>query len=120
MRVWTLRTGLLLLAVLAVWHVGSTFAAFNGTASPPGSSFSGNADWTPPTADRAVVQKTQGGNGGYIKQGGTFWVYANVTEARKPAGRGSPETPATHSISPPAQPTPPSTGRPWIADGASY
>src|SRR2546423_14466962 len=100
MRVWTLRTGLLLLAVLAVWHVGSTFAAFNGTASPPGSSFSGNADWTPPTAGRAVVQKTQGGTGGYIKQGGTFWGYANVTDAGNPAGGGFPGTAATSSCSP--------------------
>jgi hypothetical protein len=120
MRVWTLRIGLPLLAALAVWHVGATFAAFNGTASPPASSFSGNPDWTPPTAGRAVVQKTQGGNGGYIKQGGTFWVYANVTDAGNPAGGVSTVTAATNSFSTTANPTLSSTGGPWTVDGLSY
>jgi hypothetical protein len=38
-------------------------------------------DTTPPTVSAAVIGKTQGGTPGYVKQGGTYYVYANATDA---------------------------------------
>lgn len=37
-------------------------------------------DLQAPTVSAAAIAKTQGGTGGYIKQGGTYYVYANVTD----------------------------------------
>lgn len=37
-------------------------------------------DTTPPTVSAAVIAKTQGGTPGFVKQGGTFFVYANASD----------------------------------------
>ena len=43
-----------------------------------------------PTVSGAVIAKSAGGAAGYIKQGGTYYVYANVTgSGTPPAGLGS-------------------------------
>jgi hypothetical protein len=41
-------------------------------------------DTVAPTVSATVVAKTQGGTTGYIKQGGTYYVYANVTDGGTP------------------------------------
>jgi hypothetical protein len=38
-------------------------------------------DTQAPTVTAAAIAKTQGGTAGYVKQGGTYYVYANVTDA---------------------------------------
>ena len=43
-----------------------------------------------PTVSSAVIAKSAGGAGGFIKQGGSYYVYANVTgSGTPPAGLGS-------------------------------
>ncbi|MDP9336939.1 MAG: hypothetical protein M3Q30_27000, partial [Actinomycetota bacterium] len=37
-------------------------------------------DTTPPTASAAVINKSTGDTPGYVKQGGQYYVYANVTD----------------------------------------
>jgi hypothetical protein len=71
----------LLLAVTA----GSVWAAFTAKAGSNGDEIRAAADWVAPTAGASVIQKTEGGTPGYIRQGGTYRVYASVTDAGNPA-----------------------------------
>ena len=71
----------LLVAVPALAVVGVQFSAasFTSSSTNPRSALSAKADWSPPAASASVIGKTAGGPGGYIKQGGTYYVYANVS-----------------------------------------
>jgi hypothetical protein len=79
-------TWALLVAVpaLAVAGVQFSAASFTSRSTNPRNSLSAKADWSPPAAGASVIAKTAGGPGGYIKQGGTYYVYANVTDAGNP------------------------------------
>lgn len=61
-----------------VYAVGSlgTVASANVTVS---------VDTTPPNVSAAVIAKTQGGSPGYVRQGGTYYVYANVSDPGSPS-----------------------------------
>jgi hypothetical protein len=71
---------------LAVLTTGTAFALFVDTAPVTGNVFTTKTDWTPPTIGTSVIAKTAGGLTGYIKQGGTYYVYANVTDTGNPSG----------------------------------
>jgi hypothetical protein len=71
---------LILLAVGA----GTALAIFVQQQTVPSNSFSTAADWSPPTTSASVIGKTAGGTAGFIKQGGTYNVYANVTDVGNP------------------------------------
>lgn len=71
--------------VLFVLGAGTAYAAFSRITSNPGNSFQTVDDFLGPTASRAVVQKSQGGTAGYLKNGGTFRVYAQVDDQGNPA-----------------------------------
>jgi predicted ribosomally synthesized peptide with SipW-like signal peptide len=63
---------------------GATYAAFSATTSNGGNSLSTAADWTPPTVPSAVIAHSPG-VGGFIGQGKTYRVYANVNDSGNPA-----------------------------------
>jgi hypothetical protein len=42
-------------------------------------------DTTPPTTTAAAISKSAGGTPGYIKQGGTYYIYANATDPGTPS-----------------------------------
>jgi hypothetical protein len=73
----------LLLGLAAVG--GSVFGAFSSTNASPSNTISAAPDFIAPTTSRSVIAKTTGGTPGFIKQGGTYYVYANVTDAGNPA-----------------------------------
>jgi predicted ribosomally synthesized peptide with SipW-like signal peptide len=84
------RSRLLALLALAVAATvlaggGGTWAAFSSTTSTSVSTLSSAPDWTAPTISASVIGKTAGGNTGSIKQGGTYYVYANITDSGNPA-----------------------------------
>jgi hypothetical protein len=58
--------------------VGGTFAAFKSQTDNPSNSVTAASDFRAPPLTAQVVSKTQGGAPAYIKQGGTYYVYANV------------------------------------------
>jgi hypothetical protein len=64
---------------------GAAVAAFSSSTSNAGNSFAAAADWEPPTISSSVVSKSPGYLAGKIKQGGTFYVYANVSDGGNPA-----------------------------------
>jgi hypothetical protein len=62
-----------------------TFAAFTGSADNPGNRVSAASDFRAPTVSASVIAKSAGGAPSFIKQGGTYRVYANVADAGNPA-----------------------------------
>lgn len=62
-----------------------TFARFSAAASNPGDSFAAAADWVAPSASSTTIAKTAGGTPGYIRQGASYYVYANVADSGNPA-----------------------------------
>jgi hypothetical protein len=82
------RAGILLaLAAVAAagTSVGATHAAFSQSTASPGNVITTVPDWLAPVASRSVVQKSEGGETGYLRQNGSFRAYAEVTDAGNPA-----------------------------------
>ena len=59
-------------------------ANFNSVSTNPGTSVGTAPDYAAPDVVRAVVAKSQGGTAGFVKQGGTYYVYAEVTDSGNP------------------------------------
>lgn len=79
------RTTGVLLGVLAICSL-TTAAQARWTAAGAGSaSASAIPDWVAPSVGSTVVAKTAGYLPGFIKQGGSYYVYANVTDSGNPA-----------------------------------
>ena len=90
MRPLPRRAPRLVLAALACGAVilgalGVTHAAFTQATQNPGNVITARPDWTPPSAGRSVVQKTEGGETGYVRTGNDFRAYAQVTDSGNPA-----------------------------------
>jgi hypothetical protein len=74
----------LILAVALVAGMPAALAAF--TSSTAASNTIGTAaDWLPPSVSSTVIAKQTGYLAGSIKQGGTYYVYANVADSGNPA-----------------------------------
>jgi hypothetical protein len=93
-----------------------TYALFSTQASNGSPGLGADADWTPPDASAAVVAKSAGGDGGYIRQGGTYYAYASVVDGGNP-----PSGVASVSVDPGTGPILlGSAGGPWTVEGVSY
>ncbi|MEX2555755.1 MAG: hypothetical protein WEB06_08990 [Actinomycetota bacterium] len=79
------RAAILLVLLLVCLSAGVAFAFFSDSSPVTGNTFSTKADWEAPTASESVVAKTVGYSAGYIKQGATYYVYANITDGGNPA-----------------------------------
>ena len=64
---------------------GSVWGAFSAETINAGNEVIASADWSPPEVTSSVIAKTQGGTPGFIRQGGTYFVYANAIDAGSPA-----------------------------------
>jgi hypothetical protein len=64
---------------------GSTLAAFRTSTSNAGNGFSAASDYRAPSVSTTTIAKTPGYSAAYLKQGGTYYVYANVTDTGSPA-----------------------------------
>jgi hypothetical protein len=73
------------LAALALAGDGFTLASFTSTSSSPGNRVTAAPDFLAPAVSASVVGKSAGGTPGFVKQGGTYFVYANVTDDGNPA-----------------------------------
>jgi hypothetical protein len=78
------RTAVLPALLLVVSSAGAAFAVFTKSTPVPSNTFSTKADWEAPTASPSVIAKTVGYSAGYIKQGATYYVYANITDGGNP------------------------------------
>lgn len=78
-------------------------------------------DTVGPVVDAAAIGKTTLGSGGYVKQGGTFYVYAQVNDVGSPAVGVSTVTADVSTIRTGTTAAALSTtGGPWTVDGVSY
>ena len=76
----------LLAALLGLTAVcGSVWGAFSAETINAGNEVIASADRSPPEVTSSVIAKTQGGTPGFIRQGGTYFVYANAIDAGSPA-----------------------------------
>jgi hypothetical protein len=73
-------TGACLLAI-----TGTVWGAFSGEAANHGSEIVAAPDFVAPSASHAVIQKTQGGVPGFVRPGGSFYVFGNVADTGNPA-----------------------------------
>ncbi|MEX2196210.1 MAG: hypothetical protein WD844_13070 [Thermoleophilaceae bacterium] len=106
------------LGVLASAGQG-TQALFSSASSNPGNAFSAAPDLTAPSAAPAVVGKASGGSTGYIKQGGSYHVYANVTDGGSPPS-GTASVSADVSGFDSGQTSVPMSSGSWTAGGQSF
>jgi hypothetical protein len=81
------RAALAVLALCAACAatLGGTLSAFNVSSTTPSASFTAAPDWTAPTVSAAVIGRTTAYYTGYIKQGASYYVYANVSDTGNPA-----------------------------------
>lgn len=84
-RLGSARLPLALALAALIVSVGSSAAAFRSPADNPGNSVTAAPDFRPPTVTASAIGKTQGGSTGFVKKGGTYFVYANVTDSGNPA-----------------------------------
>lgn len=68
------------LAILAggLSLIPATFAAFSARTETAGNNVTAATDFRPPQVTAVAVGKTSGGATGFLKQGGGYFVYANV------------------------------------------
>jgi hypothetical protein len=84
---WTRAALLTLLAsTLALAGIDVTFASLTSRAESAGSIVTAAKDFRAPAVTAVVMGKTTGGATGFVKQGGAYFVYANVSaDTGKPA-----------------------------------
>jgi hypothetical protein len=70
-------------AVAALLAGRGTWSAFSQTTSDGPAAFSSAVDWTAPSASASVIAHSSKGPG--VKAGGSYAVYANVTDSGNPA-----------------------------------
>jgi hypothetical protein len=117
------RLSVLLVAVCALVAGASTlrqtWSGWTATTSNPGISFAAAPDWEPPALGTAVIGKEAGGTAGYIHQGGTYYVYANVSDGGNPASGTSAVTVSLPSLTTGQTAVALTTGS-FTAQGSSY
>lgn len=103
-----------------VLAVSLSTASFTDTSQNP-QTVSAVADFLAPTASASVTAKSQGGVDGYVKKGGTYYVYANVTESGNPAsGIASVKASVAEITSGQTAASLTGAGGPFSVDGVSY
>ena len=63
---------------------GVVWALYSDDATSSGNELVAAADWVAPSVSESVIGKSQGGVPGYIRQGGTYMVYASVSDSGGP------------------------------------
>lgn len=99
--------------------IGHSFGSFAGTASNNGNTFATATDYRAPTTNGSVIAKTAGGTAGFIKQGGAYNVYADVTDTGNPASGISSVRSNSSTITTGATATSLSSGS-FTIDGLTY
>ena len=99
--------------------VGSTASAFRSPTESTANSVTAAPDFRAPTVATSAIGKTQGGATGFVKKGGTYFAYANVTDSGNPASGTASVTADLTSLTAGASPVTLSPGS-FSAGGQSY
>ena len=98
---------------------GATHTAFFATTSNNGNSITADPDWTAPSASGSVIMRDGGNFPGYVRQGGQYYVYANVTDSGNPPSGIASVTADVSSVTT-GQTAAPLTAGSWIVAGVTY
>lgn len=107
------------LLIAVTMSVGQSFGSFTATAANGGNTFATASDYRAPTINRSVIAKSAGGTPGFIKQGGAYFVYADITDTGNPASGISTATSSTSTVTTGATATALSSGS-FSIGGLSY
>ncbi len=102
--------------------MAGVFAAFTATVSNTSNSLAAADDWTAPTITRAVIERTDTDKGaGYVKQGGNYYIYAQITDTGNPASGVSTATADVDNVTAGQTAVALTTaGGPWTINGLAY
>jgi hypothetical protein len=75
----------LLLCAAGSVLLGGTVSAYTGSVTSASNGFSAASDYTAPVTAVSVVGRSTAYDTGFIKQGATYYVYANVSDTGNPA-----------------------------------
>ncbi len=65
--------------------LGGTISAYTGSVTTASNAFTAAPDFTAPVIATAAVARTTAYDTGFIKQGGTYYIYANVSDSGNPS-----------------------------------
>jgi hypothetical protein len=65
--------------------LGGTLSAYTASVSTASNAFAASPDWTAPTSTAQAVGRSTAYNTGFIKEGGSYYVYAEVGDTGNPA-----------------------------------
>ncbi len=99
--------------------LGGVFGLFSSTNANPSNNFASAPDYVAPSAARSVIGKTQGGTPGYVHQGGTYYVFADLSDSGNPASGIAGATSNTSTVTTGASSTTLSSGS-FTVGGLSY
>jgi hypothetical protein len=118
----SLATVATVLAGLATIGAGVAYAAFSKTTSNDSNVITGRPDWLAPIASVYTVAKNSGYSAAYVKQGGTYYVYAQVAEptSNPAAGIATVTADASALTSGQTAAALSTTGGPFTYGGVSY
>ena len=77
------------------------------------------ADVTPPTVTALAIGKVEGGATGYVRQGGTYYVYANIVDPGDPASGVAPASADVSAVTT-GQAAVPMVAGSYVAGGVNY
>ncbi len=70
--------GAMVVIVIGLGAITPSFASFSSQAENPGNSVTAASDFRAPQVTAIALGKASGGTPGFVKQGGSYFVYANV------------------------------------------
>jgi hypothetical protein len=109
----------LLVASACSLTVGATESAYTAAVTTASSTFTAAADWTAPVAAASVIGRTTAYDTGVIREGASYYVYANVSDTGNPSS-GIVSVSANVSAITSGDTAAPLTAGSYVAEGTSY
>jgi hypothetical protein len=119
-RAKTIVTTLIATIALALIAIPAALAAFSSNTENPGDTITAAPDFVSPAITATAVGKTQGGATGFVKKGGTYFVYANISADTGNPASGLATVKANAAELSSSQTAATMTAGSYTAGGASY
>lgn len=112
--------GAVIVVAIGFGAITPSFATFSSRADSPGNSVTAANDFRAPQVTAVVLSKASGGAPGFVKQGGSYFIYANVAaDTGNPASGTASVTADASSLTTGATTVPLVAGS-YSAGGVSY
>lgn len=98
---------------------GNTVSAYTDSGTSGAGTLTAASDWTAPSVSAAIVGKAAGGDPGYVRANGGYYIYANVADTGNPAA-GILSVQAAISALSSSPTTTAVTAGSWVVGGVTY